>query len=794
MKTIKWFVLFAISVALFSNVVKGFTIDGTLEPGYGTALATQTLGTSFGDNSVGVMNYAEGSELDAAYGVISNSTLYLFLAGNLQGSSNTYNKIELFIDSIPGAGQNTLTNNPGSPDSGAVGRMSYNGDGLGDPGLTFDTGFAADYWIGVVCGGGSPGGATSDTLYINYFTLPTLGGGTGGYQGSENPTNDAALGMGIHAAINNINIAGVDGNGCTTNAASGAQQSASAIAVNTGIELSIPLSALGGTNITGAVKVCALLNGQGHDYLSNQALPPLAVDGTSNCVGSLTEPTLVNLSTLAGTPHYFVVPAVGCNYLVTPSTASFGPAGGSSNVAVTAGAGCSWTATNNNPEFITITSPTSGTGNGTVNYTVAADTVIDPRTGTLTVAGQTVTITQQGIQLPPLGSVFNVDGTVDGAYGCPLAIQQVNTGFGDSVNGALDAAIGGSELDGAYGMIQNNVLYLLLTGNLENNGNKLEVFLQTAPPAAGVNNTLTNLQPIVDGDATNNINRMAAGGGALSNGNPGLTFDVGFVPNYWIGVNGSGAPGAYTFFVNYAQLWPGGTNSSGLATNGYFVGSVVPTNYTLIVGNTGFNPYGIQATINNSNTNGVDGSGTGCGLTAGGATQSVLAASVPTGVELAIPLGALGNPTGTVEVCAFVNGQHHDFVSNQILGPMTPPDPADCLGLSSLGEPTTVDMSQLSLYGDIGQHFFTVGPEAKIMNVGIANATNVVVTYQTSANTNLSYQLQRVIGQYTTNSAAWSNRGGLVVGNGGSVTFTDLSAATNKPGVFYRVRQTPICP
>jgi hypothetical protein len=49
-----------------------------------------------------------------------------------------------------------------------------------------------------------------------------------------------------------------------------------------------------------------------------------------------------------------------------------------------------------NAAWITITSGASGSGNGTVGYTVTADTGA-PRVGTITVAGQTFMVTQGGI-------------------------------------------------------------------------------------------------------------------------------------------------------------------------------------------------------------------------------------------------------------------------------------------------------------------------------------------------------------------------------------------------------------
>jgi subtilisin-like proprotein convertase family protein len=81
-----------------------------------------------------------------------------------------------------------------------------------------------------------------------------------------------------------------------------------------------------------------------------------------------------------------------CTYAAAPTTHDFTAAGGNGSLNVTAAAGCGWTAASNDP-FITVTSGNTGTGNGTVNFSVAS-TVAGSRTGTLTVAGQIINITQ----------------------------------------------------------------------------------------------------------------------------------------------------------------------------------------------------------------------------------------------------------------------------------------------------------------------------------------------------------------------------------------------------------------
>jgi fibronectin type 3 domain-containing protein len=83
----------------------------------------------------------------------------------------------------------------------------------------------------------------------------------------------------------------------------------------------------------------------------------------------------------------------GCTYAISPSSASYSSSGGTGSISVTAPSGCAWTATSNNG-WITITSGASGSGNGSVGYSVAANTATSARAGTITAAGQTFTVNQ----------------------------------------------------------------------------------------------------------------------------------------------------------------------------------------------------------------------------------------------------------------------------------------------------------------------------------------------------------------------------------------------------------------
>jgi len=103
--------------------------------------------------------------------------------------------------------------------------------------------------------------------------------------------------------------------------------------------------------------------------------------------------------------------APACEFTVSPTTQAIGVAGGTGSATVTATAStCAWPATSN-ASWIVLTGG-GGTGNGAVSYVVAPN--LGPaRTGTLTVAGATVTVNQAGVSQPIelRGDVSNLSGT-----------------------------------------------------------------------------------------------------------------------------------------------------------------------------------------------------------------------------------------------------------------------------------------------------------------------------------------------------------------------------------------------
>ncbi|HET8674983.1 MAG TPA: S8 family serine peptidase [Blastocatellia bacterium] len=80
---------------------------------------------------------------------------------------------------------------------------------------------------------------------------------------------------------------------------------------------------------------------------------------------------------------------------ISPTSQIFPHSGGEGMIDVTAQSGLSWTAVSNDA-WITLTGATGGTGNGLVSYLVRDNMTGAPRQGTLTVAGKTFTVIQDG--------------------------------------------------------------------------------------------------------------------------------------------------------------------------------------------------------------------------------------------------------------------------------------------------------------------------------------------------------------------------------------------------------------
>jgi hypothetical protein len=86
-------------------------------------------------------------------------------------------------------------------------------------------------------------------------------------------------------------------------------------------------------------------------------------------------------------------PSVSCTYTVSPTSHAASASGGSSSVEVIAPSGCAWSASSN-AAWLTIAAGSPGSGRGLLSFAVAANPLTTSRTGTLSVAGGIVTVTQ----------------------------------------------------------------------------------------------------------------------------------------------------------------------------------------------------------------------------------------------------------------------------------------------------------------------------------------------------------------------------------------------------------------
>jgi hypothetical protein len=264
-----------------------------------------------------------------------------------------------------------------------------------------------------------------------------------------------------------------------------------------------------------------------------------------------------------------------------------------------------------------------------------------------------------------LSSFFNhqshaqitVDGTRDSGYGSALAVQTCGTGFG--------AGAGGSSLANAYAINDGTHLYLFIGGNLETNWNKLAIFLDTK---TGGQNKLSNTG--------------GADFGFLAKLND-LEFDTGFDADALINVRWGGTE-------LYADIDTFGSGSS------------APTPTTTAIAGGAVTGAGSAKTATVSLAGAllvIDNSATG-GPTASDAGSS---SSVTTGLEIKIPLTALGSPAGDIKICALISNGGGDYLSNQTLAGLP-------LGTANLAN--TKNLWNLKNYS--GNQLFTVSAPAVV--------------------------------------------------------------------------------
>ncbi len=177
-----------------------------------------------------------------------------------------------------------------------------------------------------------------------------------------------------------------------------------------------------GTLPTGSVPTSVTVSADGANaYVVNeQSFSLTQVNVGGNYVANTLPRVGVYPIAVATQPPAAVAPP--CTYSLSASSVSLTAAGGSGSVNVSVAAGCPWTAVSNTG-WAQVTGGSSGTGNGTVSYSVNPNAGVSSVSGTMTIAGQMFTINEAGAAPPSGGSASFVkvdttsSGTWKGVYG-----------------------------------------------------------------------------------------------------------------------------------------------------------------------------------------------------------------------------------------------------------------------------------------------------------------------------------------------------------------------------------------
>jgi hypothetical protein len=225
------------------------------------------------------------------------------------------------------------------------------------------TASTSDTWIEITSGSGS---GTGDVI-INVQPKTNYGSRTG-------TVTVQGLSLTVHQS----------GTDCTVNLASGGADFTSG----------------GGTG-----SVAVTTNGCSYSTVSPPSWITLTSGASGSNSGTLEYSIAPNSTTqmrshtliIGGQPYSITQAGMECSFTVNVSTTLFGSSSGSGTISVIPnGSNCSWTSFSGS-NFLRITSGWGGRGNGTVAFSLFANTSSISRDGTIIVAGQMVPITQSGV-------------------------------------------------------------------------------------------------------------------------------------------------------------------------------------------------------------------------------------------------------------------------------------------------------------------------------------------------------------------------------------------------------------
>lgn len=159
-----------------------------------------------------------------------------------------------------------------------------------------------------------------------------------------------------------------------------------------------------------------------HDYSNGKMI--VQADGKAVAVGE----SYNGINWDFGVVRMLTNSAADCSYSLNLSNQNVVQAGASHSVNVTTTSECTWTAVSN-VSWLQFTGSTNGTGNGTINYSVDANPSSISRSGTITIGGQTLTVTQYGSNM-----LVSIPTTLTGQNGAVLSVPiSVNDTTGQDI-------------------------------------------------------------------------------------------------------------------------------------------------------------------------------------------------------------------------------------------------------------------------------------------------------------------------------------------------------------------------
>ncbi|MEW6209322.1 MAG: BACON domain-containing carbohydrate-binding protein [Acidobacteriota bacterium] len=515
------------------NKVQGNNINNNLNAGVSITNASNTLvgGPMLGSGNDIAMNGA-----DAIVVVSGTSNTIRQNGTRLNGGLG----IDLNDDGV-------TANDTGDPDTGPNNRQNF-------PVLTFARGGPDTQIQGTL--NSTPNTVFTIDFFLNANCDPSGNGESGLFIGSRDVATNASGNVSFDFTLLGIGSAGGQFVTATATNPNGDTSELSNCQVVCIYSLSAPDVAIGGLGGSSSVDVIAP-TGCAWTAVSN--VPWVTITSGSSGSGNGTVNFTVGVNpdatprsgtlTIAGitfTVNQAANPA-GCSFMIAPTSATIAAAGGTGSVTVTATLqSCGWTAVSNDP-FITVTSPPGGvgTGNGTVTYSVAANPSSTPRTGTITIAGETFTVNQDpapcAFGLTPMSMTFQAAGgsssvMVNAPVGCNWtavsndAFITITSGASGSGNGTVNYSVA------AYGGLTVRMGTMTIAGL---------TFTVTQLPAcnfaitpmamnflkAGGNGTITvTADPGCPWTAVSNVPWITITMGASGTGNGTVKYSVAFNP------------------------------------------------------------------------------------------------------------------------------------------------------------------------------------------------------------------------------------------------------------------------